>query len=163
MQLRHAQKLNPDNPVLTVALAGVLLHVKQPEEAEQQLRNLLVRHPDHPNGHLLLAYALCDQGKLEEAHKIFERILALDCDPVQRVSAHLGLGALLEKSGDIEGAAKHYQSAVAVDPQIRTILTDIQKSSLRGRPSVPRGSGTMSQNEIQSRMQAIENYLNRQK
>lgn len=156
---RRAHKLNPNDPATRATIAGILLDAEKPAEAEKELRDLLAKNPSNADAHLLLAYTLSAQDMHSEAKEAFEHVLMLNCDSIQQISAHLGLGALLEKTGDIEGAAKHYQLAIAIDPQIKMVLTDVQKASLRSQAFVPQDSKEANSDEIEKRIQTIKKYL----
>lgn len=80
------------------------------------------RAPDHPSAHYELALALRDDDQLEAANAAIERCLELffsdgaDGGPyVTEVLALLVAGDLAARSGNDEGAAARYASAIAAD------------------------------------------------
>ncbi len=68
----------------------------------------------HPLIHFNLAIALEDQNRMGDAIDAYRRALALD---EQLADAHYNLGLLLEKTGDAQGALRHFNAYRRVNRQ----------------------------------------------
>jgi hypothetical protein len=71
--------------------------------------------PDHPGISGNLGLALKDQGKLEEAAAVFQRVLAVRADDVL---AHCNLGNIFRLQGKLDRAAACYRRALALRPDM---------------------------------------------
>jgi tetratricopeptide (TPR) repeat protein len=98
-------------------MLGVVQHEEREYAAsEASYRRALEIKPDFGESQLNLAALLGDRGFSAEAAELFR--LALRLYPEQAgLRAHNGLGALMQKQGDLEGALGHLQQAVSIDPQ----------------------------------------------
>jgi len=157
--IEDAVAKSPDNPQVTRTKAAVLLEAGQPAESENTLRPLLSAKPVDPPGHLLLAYALVAQGNDVKAVAEFRRVLILSTDHVLRISAYLGLGAICEKTGDMKAAASHYRAALALEPNLKKVLIEVQKAALQGRPMVKAGFNEAQADQIDERLKAVRHHL----
>jgi tetratricopeptide (TPR) repeat protein len=60
------------------------------------------------------AHRLLEKGRPAEAERIYELLTALW--PSSHAPAALGLGACRQSQGDLEGAERHYDSVLALEP-----------------------------------------------
>jgi tetratricopeptide (TPR) repeat protein len=65
---------HPDSGEMRLALAGVYRHGERQADAEDQLRKLLARHPDHVAATFLLVRILKEQGRLQAAASAMRRL-----------------------------------------------------------------------------------------
>jgi tetratricopeptide (TPR) repeat protein len=100
------------------------------KQAETLADEALRRWPDRANLHLLRGYALTANGKLDEAEAAFRSALVRTDDPMERLSAHLGLGGVLEKLNRQKQADQQYAAAVQIYPELRDVLEEIESERL---------------------------------
>jgi tetratricopeptide (TPR) repeat protein len=81
------------------------------EEAAQAFKSALAHRPDDKTALLGLGDALSVLGHIDEARRVFERLLARD-----PAAAHFGLGALAKQRGRFDEARAFYERAVALAP-----------------------------------------------
>jgi len=112
---RHALQVTRDN-AQAYNLLGTELHREQDlVGATEAFRHALAIQPACSECQINLATVLGDRGHLEQAATLFRRALATH--PAQAgPRAHNGLGAILERQGDLAGAAEHLERAVQLAP-----------------------------------------------
>ena len=98
----------------TATVAGVeaLLRAGALERAERTGRAVLRREPGNPDAWHLHALVAIEAGKLAKARSRLDRALAIRPD---RSVFHSNLGAVLERLGDLEGARRAHERALALD------------------------------------------------
>lgn len=118
-----ARRFPADGEVLLAAgalyeWAGSLRRGEQKhlERAEDLYRRALEANPSHVEMLLRLGRVLVKQGKESEARPLLDRTLALSSDPRPAYRAHMELGGIAERAGDLGRAADHYRSAVDTLP-----------------------------------------------
>jgi Flp pilus assembly protein TadD len=82
-------------------------------EAELELEQLVLEHPEYPGPHVNLALVYLKDGRRDDARKEIE--LALGVDP-GHAAANTQLGILLREDGDFAGAEAAYRRALATSP-----------------------------------------------
>lgn len=111
----HALSVTQGNFQAYNLLGTALQHEGESAEAEAAFRRALDIKPDCSECQINLATVLGGEGHLEEAALLFR--LALQVNPEQSgARAHNGLGAVLEKQGDLAGATSHLQEALRLNP-----------------------------------------------
>jgi thiol-disulfide isomerase/thioredoxin len=115
--LGTAAKTNPDDIDAQRAYARALFAVKNVEEARVVLANALERQPDHAGLLLDAADVQRSAGKLAEAKKVYERLLALPegSAEIDRTAVHLAHGKLLVSMKEFRPAIEqlsHYLERV---------------------------------------------------
>lgn len=64
------------------------------------------------------AAAAYQRGRMEEAERLFKKVLTIDA---KNADAHFNLGVLAESRGDLKGALLHYRKAAECNPNDRTL------------------------------------------
>ena len=96
-------------------LAGdALLALGRPVEAEQRLRAVLVDDESCQTSRCWLAMSLYRQCRFDEARRECERVLAGNDPPTD---AHVVMGLLLERAGDLAAADRCFLTAASLDPE----------------------------------------------
>jgi tetratricopeptide (TPR) repeat protein len=90
------------------------------EGAARVLGAALSLAPGRQDARIRLGHVAQKLGRLEEARKSFEAVLAANTDPEATHFAHLGLGRLDEDQGRLGEAAQHYREAVRGFPACQT-------------------------------------------
>lgn len=99
-----ARERGSDHPAVRLGLGRMLQEAGDPAGAEDHYRAAAGRLPGDPAPLLLLAGALEEQARPEEALLAYAR--ALEADP-ERAEAHLGAARLLEALGRTREALRH--------------------------------------------------------
>lgn len=94
-------------------LANEYRKAGDPEQAIAICRAHLAQQPGHMSGHVVYGQALYDAQRMDEAHTVFERALALDPENII-VLRHLG--DIARQRGDVEEARNWYSRALDGDP-----------------------------------------------
>ncbi|HEY2783887.1 MAG TPA: AAA family ATPase [Fimbriiglobus sp.] len=113
--LRDALAFSPDNLPLRVHFAESLRGFGRLDEAEQEYKTALGKHPDHVPLKLGLAQTYFQLGKSSTAMVIVEDLLKRPDTPPAAVLLH---ARLLDRAGDVDRAVRQYKEAVAVDPTL---------------------------------------------
>ena len=79
----------------------------------------LQRYPELPDAKDLYARVLADSGKVDEAKRQWEDLLAVDAG---HLSALKGLGFVYYTAGDLDQALDHLETALAVDPTDSSVV-----------------------------------------
>ncbi len=93
--------------------ATELYHAGDLAGAEKQARRVAKKVPKNANALNLLAVIVQQQGKIDEAIKLFSRVCALAPDQLQ---AHINLGNALREAGQHPEARRAYETALEHDP-----------------------------------------------
>jgi len=107
-----------------------LLKQNRAGQAQSVLEDCLSRWPESPKASLLLGYALARQRKFKQAEKHFLKAAKLADSPMDRISVHLGLAAVMDNLGKTAEADEHYAAALAIDPSLSAVLDEVQKQRL---------------------------------
>ena len=97
----------------TFAQALTLHQRGQLGEAERLYRQVLARHPDHPDALNLLGVLALQTGRNEQAIGLIERALARND---QVADFHNNIAEAYRRVGRLEAAAGHFANAAAVEP-----------------------------------------------
>jgi tetratricopeptide (TPR) repeat protein len=111
-----AAELRPDIPGVHFTLG--LVHVARREfaEAETCFRRAVNLRKDSKT-YMHLGRVLREQRKLPEAKQIYEDALATSPQDVIAAEAHLGLGLVCRKMGDLQGSEAEIRKALALTPE----------------------------------------------
>lgn len=123
-QLDYANDVAPNapGPDESIEQARALV-AQQPARAEQVLRESLGRHPGRGEARVVLARALLEQQKLDDAEREFRA--ALDAPlptPFVIAWAHVGLGELALRRNRAAEAARLFDAAVKTDAEYASTL-----------------------------------------
>lgn len=102
MALLEAQRLQPEDPWLMVALGNVLVQLEQFEAACLEFVKAITTQPTYLQGYTSLAATLLRLGKVDEARQLLNQ--ALELQPGNREAVEL-LRALLEADSQMEAKA----------------------------------------------------------
>ena len=86
------------------------------EPAASAYRRVLALDPDNAEARLHLGFALSAQGKFADAASELEAARSRAADPYVVCLAHLFLGRVRERQGNVDGAAQEYERALAAQP-----------------------------------------------
>jgi tetratricopeptide (TPR) repeat protein len=120
----------PDHPVLRTTLGVLLEGTGETGEAEAHLRKALAEDPTIPQVSKNLGDLLYRAGRWEEAEDSYERAAALA--PALGDDVHFKLGNLACRRGDMSGARRHWQEALAINPEHA-----LAKANLAGAGAAP--------------------------
>lgn len=134
-----------------------LLREERHAEALALAAQLAERHPRDPQPRLHHALLLAQQGRLDEALRDCERLLALDPGPAQRAAAHYVQALCLEARGDRPGAALRYRQAARQDagfamPRLRLGLLARRGGDLGLMRSELQAAATLLRQEDEQRL-----------
>lgn len=129
-RLKEAMSGSPAAADIRTAYAVVLLELGRAEAAERELLATSTVAGDEARVRLLLAVALDMQGKRMEAAEQFRNAVTTARSPDEAMTAHLALAAIYEDAGDSARANTHYTAALALEPQLRGALVNVQKELL---------------------------------
>ena len=73
-------------------------------------------------GHALLALALLDEHRIDEAIEHFQKSLEIEPDNAPN---HYGLGVVLASRGRLDEAIEHYEEALSLDPNLAKAHSDL--------------------------------------
>ncbi|MEM6834383.1 MAG: sulfotransferase [Sphingomonadales bacterium] len=145
---RISLKLNPRAGAAWVGLAKVMEANQQFSDALECLKRGAQAEPGNPTILSKLAAAHMGQGDVTAARAIYER--AISQQP-KSVSAHFGMGQLLEDLGDADAAAKSYRRVMEIDPGNAMALSnllglgrsvDITEETSKAQADLPHASDT---------------------
>lgn len=123
-QLDYANDLAPQGPNPDEATAQARIQLtQQPARAEALAREVLTRAPTKEEARIVLARALLEQGKLDEAEREFQAVLqgALPT-PSTLAWGQLGLGEVAMRRNRPADAARHFDAAVRIDAEYASTL-----------------------------------------
>jgi len=103
----------PEAATASYQRALAALRAKNFVEAELELEQLVLEHPEYPGPHVNLALVYLNDGRRDDARKEIE--LALGVDP-GHAAANTQLGILLREDGKFEAAEAAYRRALETDP-----------------------------------------------
>ena len=147
--MESALKRDPNDVPKTLTLAKLLPQMARDEDAEQILRDLLVKKPDVPDAWLDLIRLLKKQDRIEDAKALVDQAKA----NVPKEHADLTLGQCYEVLGDIGAAEQHFSQARAAKPDdlgmSRTLINFYArvKSADRAREELQKLADTQPKND----------------
>jgi tetratricopeptide (TPR) repeat protein len=103
----------PEAAAASYERAVAAMRAKNWVEAELELEQLVLEHPEYPGPHVNLALVYLNDGRRGDARKEIE--LALGVDP-GHAAANTQLGILLREDGKFEAAEAAYRRALETDP-----------------------------------------------
>jgi len=111
-EVKTLEEAIPDAPLPACWIPLIRAELGQYNEAIKELRALVERHPEFPQGYVYLGVAYARNGELDAAARVMEQALQMaDKDYVPAL--HLELGKILESHGQYDGALSHYHEALA--------------------------------------------------
>jgi type IV pilus assembly protein PilF len=115
-EFQRAVELDPDNADARNAL-GILLHLsfRRPEEAIEHYEKALEVRPNFSEARTNLANVFLDQGRYEQAIKLYEQVLNDMLYPTPFI-AQGNMGWAYYKKGDTEKALENIKAAVTLNP-----------------------------------------------
>lgn len=111
-EFQKAVRLTPRDANLLNDLGYFYFRRKDYQRAEMQFRAALKQAPDHEHALTNLGLSLGAQGRFESAFQAFE-------EAVGPAAAHSNVGMLLAKSGNAREAARAFQNALDLDPELK--------------------------------------------
>jgi tetratricopeptide (TPR) repeat protein len=142
-QLDYANDLVPrgPNPDEATEQARILV-AQQPARAETLAREVLARVPGKEEARIVLARALLEQNKLDEAEREYRAALERPLPaPSTLAWAHLGLGEAQMRRNRPAEAARFFDTAVRVDAEYASTLAAraarIRAETAAGSPPAP--------------------------
>lgn len=110
---RRAIEHDREHGLANLSLGRMFYQQRQPELAVPHLQTGIQRELSNRPGQYMLAVALHELGRLDEAVTAYRRLIAAqDNDP----EVYSGLAAVLEASGDFEIAMAGYEAALELQP-----------------------------------------------
>lgn len=111
----EAARRRPGDPVVSAALATVLLSADRPEAARRTLEPVQRAHPEDPRVYYLLGLIAEQEGRASDAPEMYRKVLALN---PRSAPAHVQLGALAFRRGDLVVAERELATALELDPKV---------------------------------------------
>lgn len=162
--LRRTIAQSPDDVGLRLTLARVLMDDNRLDDASAELNEITRRRPQSAAPHVLWGYVHHRRGDTTAAERAFRSALQRVGQARERIAAFLGLGAVLEATGRQAEADRQYAAAIALSPDLRTVLIDIQKRHLMPPPVTPEtGPGEVSPTARLREMEKILRRMDEQK
>ncbi len=119
--LRKAYQLAPRDPDTMILLANQLTTEGQTDQAIALVRRALTTDPLSRTGQEVLAGALASEGKYEEAHRVFETLIALYPDYTSAASSFGSM--LIFKQGRMDEAVRLLDDPrISADDPINAVL-----------------------------------------
>jgi len=115
-ELRAAEKLAPDYPLILTNLGLLDLKLKRYDEAVGYLIRSILVDPKEPQPHLYLAEVYEQTGQLDYAEK--EYLTAINLSPLN-LPAHAGLGEFYFDRGRLQEAEKQFQESLLIAKTLR--------------------------------------------
>src|SRR5262249_11112036 len=104
---------DPDNADGYIGLGQALNGLQRPADSERALRQAIEAEPTYWSSHTELGNFLFPHGRSTEAIPVYRRVTQLvPASP----RAYNNLGAALETTGDLAGAASAYERSLALSP-----------------------------------------------
>jgi tetratricopeptide (TPR) repeat protein len=121
-QLERVLESDPDNTLALFQQANTEAALRRFEAATETLGRLLAVAPSHAPARLLLANARLGVGDTAAAEAALAEVIALDAAANEKAAAHDQLARILERRGDLPGAAEHCRASLELLPSPATRL-----------------------------------------
>ncbi|HZI19196.1 MAG TPA: tetratricopeptide repeat protein [Pyrinomonadaceae bacterium] len=154
-QLDYANDLVPQgpNPDESTEQARILV-AQQPARAETLAREVLARAPGKEEARVVLARALLEQNKLDDAEREFRAALDRPLPtPSTLAWTHIGLGEVLVRRGRPAEAARLFDAAVKIDAEYASTLA---ARAARLRAEAAAGSTPAPDEQIRTAAQQLD-------
>ena len=115
-ELREADKVAPDYPLLLNNFGLLNLKLKHYDEALGYLIRSIMKNPNQPQPHLYLALVYNQTGHADYAEKEYRT--AIDLAPLSQ-SAHAGLGEFYFDQGRLQEAERQFQESLRAAKTLR--------------------------------------------
>jgi tetratricopeptide (TPR) repeat protein len=139
--LKRAAALEPTDPHSRFQLGRLAAASGRPAEAAALFADTVRLKPDYADAHYSLGSMLAALDRRSEAIAAFDRARAAGLAPEWEYHAHLGAGVLLARDGRITEAAKHFEAAVALQPNsaeaqrnLALAQAQLRQSTASGKP-----------------------------
>jgi tetratricopeptide (TPR) repeat protein len=109
----EAVRRRPGDPLMSSALATALLTAGQPEEAKRTLEAAQNTQREDPRIYFLLATVAEEERRFDDAIALYHKALALN---PRSAPAHVQLGAIALRHGDLATAEQELKTALELDP-----------------------------------------------
>lgn len=116
VHLRRAAEANPSDPYSRLQLGRVAASEGKYAEAAEWFAQTVRLKPDYGDAYYSLGTMFVTLGREGEALVAFERSIEAGLAPEWKAKAHLSAGIALARSGKIQNAQKHFQAALAIQP-----------------------------------------------
>ncbi|HEV3469688.1 MAG TPA: tetratricopeptide repeat protein [Pyrinomonadaceae bacterium] len=142
-QLDYANDIVPAAPGPEEAIEQARIQLAQaPAKAEALAREALVRFPSRVEARVVLARALLEQNRLDEAEREFRSALGAPLPtPATLAWAHVGLGEVAQRRGRAAEAARLFDAAVRIDAEYASTLAAraarLRAEAAAGAPPAP--------------------------
>ncbi len=128
--LTEARKLNPESQAIVRLLAQAHTNLcitygkmKRFEDSVAEFRKAIELNPRFGPAHLAMGLTRFQQGRYDEAIKMFLKTIEVDRNLL--VDAHHHLARTYAKKGHIKKALKHFDEAIKVDPRAALVHQDL--------------------------------------
>jgi arylsulfatase A-like enzyme/predicted Zn-dependent protease len=111
----QAARRRPNDPLVSTALATVLLSADRPEAAKRTLEAVRKAHPEDPRVYFLLGMVAEQEGRVDDALALYRKTLALN---PRSAPAHVEIASLAFGRRDIHTAERELDSAIELDPKV---------------------------------------------
>ena len=128
--LQEAVRLDPKNPYYNYALGALLVQEKNANQALPCFQKFYEARPDDPRGKFALGVVYFHLYNLEAARRELE---AATGHADTRMGAHLFLGRLGIREGNLEQAADHLGQAIQANPSVPEPYAELGLVSIRRR------------------------------
>jgi len=112
--LMEAVKAQPDNSKYLTDLGYALYLQNDLPAAEIALEESIKRDPSSKRSFNNMSLVLGHQGRIDEAYQIARRVMSAD-------EAHANIGYICLQRGMIDDAAKHYNRALEINPELDSV------------------------------------------
>jgi tetratricopeptide (TPR) repeat protein len=88
------------------------------DRAIEMYADITRQWPKDVAAYIAAGHLVGQTGQHAQAHQWFDKAVAVDPDSPQAGAAHFNLGWLCDQANDLDGAVKHFERAVALNPRI---------------------------------------------
>lgn len=113
ISFKHALEMQPDNPDLSLELAGIYIREGDTDKAMELLQKTLANNPKSADALHGIGDIKQKQQSLEESIDYYRRALSLDS---KRADTHNSLGYALYTLGHYGNASDHLEQAISINP-----------------------------------------------
>jgi protein O-mannosyl-transferase len=132
--LLRAADLNATDPHSRYLLGRAAAAEAQYVQAATYFEEAIRRKPDYGDAYFSRASMLVASGQAAQALPVFEKAIRCQLAPEWKANAHIAIGAILARGGNLPEAEKHFRSALAIAPnsmEARRNLAAAQKQMRR--------------------------------